>query len=320
MGDLESWMDENFIRQTWQALGQDVVVRIIRNKQTGISCGYAFIEFLSNYAATKALYTVSGNKIPYTQSTFRLNWASGDGICEKKDNRTPEFSIFVGDLNSNVDKQYLLTLFRTRYSSCHSVKIMINSSTGISRGYGFVRFSNQQEQQQAVKEMNGALCRNRPMKVSFATPKTNQQRYNQLALKAPALIQQPTDPNNTTVFIGGLSSPVTENELRGYFDSFGEIISVKIPPGKRCGFVQYSTRISAEVAIEMMNGFPIGSSRIRLSWGRSSHQNDKPSYDPSSSFVPSSLPFRFHDMDHNDLFNPKLGPLSIEYYEYHWPS
>ncbi|KAI9277653.1 hypothetical protein BY458DRAFT_453292, partial [Sporodiniella umbellata] len=272
MGDLDVWMDEDFIKQVWQILGEEVETRIIRNKQTGLSCGYAFIEFGSNQAARDALHTMNGNKIPYTLSTlFRLNWASGESGNDQKDNHGPEFSIFVGDLNSNVDKDYLLTLFRTRYTSCHSVKIMLNASTGISRGYGFVRFSNQQEQQQAVKEMNGALCRNRPMKVSFATPRTHhhQQRYQQLALQAPALVQQPTDPNNTTVFIGGLSSPVTETELQKYFDSFGEILSVKIPPGKRCGFVQYATRMSAEVAIEMMNGFPIGNSRIRLSWGRS---------------------------------------------------
>lgn len=162
---------------------------------------------------------------------------------------------------------------------------MTDPLSNISRGYGFVRFLNQIEQQNAVIEMNGIICNNRPMRVSFATPKINhhtvnsQTRYLQLSLQAPALIHQPTDPNNTTVFVGGLSSPVTEEELAHYFSPFGQVSYVKIPQGKGCGFVQYVTRSSAEQAIERMNGFIIGNSRIRLSWGRSQadksfHTND----------------------------------------------
>jgi RNA recognition motif-containing protein len=164
---------------------------------------------------------------------------------------------------------------------------MTDPVTGLSRGYGFVRFLNQLEQQEAVLEMNGILCDHRPLRVSFATPKSTpiqpinntlysppvSARYLQLALQAPALVHQPTDPNNTTVFVGGLSSPVTEEELGQYFAPFGDVTYVKIPPGKGCGFVQYVTRSSAEQAIERMNGFMIGTSRIRLSWGRS--QADK---------------------------------------------
>lgn len=39
--------------------------------------------------------------------------------------------------------------------------------------------------------------------------------------------------------------------------------------GKHCGFVQFVRKPDAERAIEKMQGFPIGGSRIRLSWGRS---------------------------------------------------
>lgn len=146
---------------------------------------------------------------------------------------------------------------------------MTDPLSGLSRGYGFVRFLNQIEQQDAVTEMNGVICNGRPMRVSFATPKNNQiqTRHVHLPLQAPALVQQPTDLNNTTVFVGGLSSPVSEEELNHIFSPFGEVSYVKIPPGKGCGFVQYVTRSSAEQAIKKMNGFVIGTSRIRLSWG-----------------------------------------------------
>lgn len=81
------------------------------------------------------------------------------------------------------------------------------------------------------------------------------------------------DPSNTTVFVGGLSSLISEDTLKTFFVPFGEITYVKIPPGKGCGFVQFVRKTDAERAIERMQGFPIGGGRIRLSWGRS--QGDK---------------------------------------------
>ena len=37
------------------------------------------------------------------------------------------------------------------------------------------------------------------------------------------------DPNNTTLFIGGLSSTVTEAELHAAFARYGDIVYTKIP-------------------------------------------------------------------------------------------
>jgi RNA recognition motif-containing protein len=274
------------------------------------------------------LTTIHGSKIPNSNKTFRLNWASGGGICDKKEDRLPEYSLFVGDLSHDIDETFLLSIFRNKYPSCHSAKIMTDPLSGISRGYGFVRFLNQIEQQEAVIEMNGVILYNndRPLRVSFATPKNSNSynnntanytttRYLQLSLQAPALIQQPTDPNNTTVFIGGLSSPVTEEELYRYFNSFGEIQYVKIPQGKGCGFIQYISRSSAEQAIERMNGFVIGSSRIRLSWGRSTTTTTTTTTTTNNSSNGGIMsPISTHHFEHQHnlgSFKPLSPPSSI---------
>ena len=62
------------------------------------------------------------------------------------------------------------------------------------------------------------------------------------------------DQNNTTLFIGALSSSVTEEDLRSFFGRFGDIVYTKIPAGKGCGFVQYVNRASAELAMQQMQG------------------------------------------------------------------
>lgn len=134
------------------------------------NAGYCFVEFSNPEAAQKAL-ALNGTPVPNTDRVFRLNWASGGGLVDRRDTRSPEFSIFVGDLGHEVNEFVLVALFQARFPSCKSAKIMTDQQTGQSRGYGFVRFSDEQDQQRALVEMQGVYCGNRPMRVSPATPK-----------------------------------------------------------------------------------------------------------------------------------------------------
>ncbi|KAJ7051833.1 hypothetical protein C8F01DRAFT_634245 [Mycena amicta] len=307
-----------------------------------------------------------------------------------------EYSIFVGDLAPETSNSDLVAVFRNPvlglrndrapkfirpFTSCKSAKIMLDPVTGVSRGYGFVRFTDEADQQRALIEMHGLYCLSRPMRISPATAKfkpptttteaglagssslgnIGQGAANETAtvplppsVSAPiatsasyypqaqpvpsqppndyyaqplaptpvshllphqhAPAQQPpastlsapdpsssstaaewkhhaharailgnligpngeqltsTDPYNTTVFVGGLSPLVGEETLRTFFVPFGEIHYVKVPVGKHCGFVQFVRKADAEQAIEKMQGFPVGGSRIRLSWGRSQYK------------------------------------------------
>lgn len=88
-----------------------------------------------------------------------------------RDDRGPEYSIFVGDLGPEVNEYVLVSLFQARFPSCKSAKIMTDAMSGQSRGYGFVRFSDENDQQRALVEMQGVYCGNRPMRISTATPK-----------------------------------------------------------------------------------------------------------------------------------------------------
>ncbi|KAH0904202.1 hypothetical protein HID58_043705, partial [Brassica napus] len=76
------------------------------------------------------------------------------------------------------------------------------------------------------------------------------------------------ESNNSTIFVGGLDPDVTDEDLRQPFTEFGEVVSVKIPVGKGCGFVQFANRKSADDAIQSLNGTVIGKNTVRLSWGR----------------------------------------------------
>lgn len=68
---------------------------------------------------------------------------------------------------------YVLTeTFRQRYPSVKGAKVVIDSGSGRSKGFGFVRFTSEEERDRALQEMNGEYCMSRPMRISIATPKT----------------------------------------------------------------------------------------------------------------------------------------------------
>ncbi|KAJ1722761.1 hypothetical protein LPJ53_002859 [Coemansia erecta] len=211
---------------------------------------------------------------------------SGDG---------PEYSLFVGDLAPEITDIQLVYEFRRRYASVKSAKVVTDMVTMQSRGYGFVRFSDEAEQQRAIVEMYGQMIGSRAVRVDNATPKrtptiqslhqsqqpphSGDPSANRDSARSPApsnssvdsseLYNPATDPDNTTVFVGGLTNPVSEDELFAFFAVYGEVDYCKIPPNRGCGFVTFAKRANAETAMRALNGHLLGGSRVRLSWGRS---------------------------------------------------
>lgn len=156
-------------------------IKVIRNKQTGLSEGYGFVEFFSHSAADKVLQNYTGKQMPNTEQPFRLNWASFS-MGDKRANNGSDLSIFVGDLASDVTDSLLHETFSSKYPSVKAAKVVIDVNTGRSKGYGFVRFGDENERSQAMTEMNGIYCSSRAMRIGVATPRKSsgyQQHYSQ---------------------------------------------------------------------------------------------------------------------------------------------
>ncbi|KAH1057842.1 hypothetical protein J1N35_035907 [Gossypium stocksii] len=272
VGDLHHWMDENYLHSCFASTGEIVSIKVIRNKQTGLSEGYGFVEFFSHATAEKVLQNYSGMLMPNTEQPFRLNWATFS-TGEKRSENGPDLSIFVGDLAADVTDSLLHETFASKYPSVKAAKVVIDANTGRSKGYGFVRFGDDTERSQAMTEMNGAYCSSRPMRIGAATPRKSsgyQQQYSSQGGYASngASTQSDGDSSNTTIFVGGLDPNVTEEDLRQPFSQYGELVSVKIPVGKGCGFVRFANRNNAEEALQKLNETNIGKQTVRLSWGR----------------------------------------------------
>ncbi|KAJ6613099.1 hypothetical protein B0H10DRAFT_256052 [Mycena sp. CBHHK59/15] len=100
-----------------------------------------------------------------------------------------DYSVFVGDLAPETSIKDLIAVFRDPalgmlndrerkfirpFQSCSSAKILLDPVTGTSCGSGFVRFTNEADQQRALVEMQGLHCLSRPS-ASFSRLKS--QKY-----------------------------------------------------------------------------------------------------------------------------------------------
>lgn len=164
-------MTENFIIAAFRKMGEEPsAVRLMRNKYTGEPAGYCFVNFASDDNAMDAMHKLNGKPIPGTNPIvrFRLNSASNS---YKMLGNEREFSVWVGDLSSDVDDYQLYKVFSTKYTSIKTAKVILDGS-GFSKGYGFVRFGIEDEQKSALYDMNGFIgLGTKPLKICNAVPK-----------------------------------------------------------------------------------------------------------------------------------------------------
>ncbi|CAG9826499.1 unnamed protein product [Diabrotica balteata] len=167
MGSLESYMTETFILNAFRKMGENPVsVRIIRKKLTGESAGYCFVHFASDEEAMDAMHKLNSKPIPNTHPKvrFRLNNA-GRTLIDR------EFSVWVGDLSSDVDDYNLYRIFSGQYKTIKTAKVILDVS-GFSKGYGFVKFGSEEEMKHSLIYMNGFNgLGTKPLKICNAVPK-----------------------------------------------------------------------------------------------------------------------------------------------------
>jgi len=72
--------------------------------------------------------------------------------------------LFIGDLGNEANDNSLIKVFQ-HYPSFARAKVIRDKYNGKSKGFGFVSFTDANDCAQAIKEMNGKYCGNRPMKI-----------------------------------------------------------------------------------------------------------------------------------------------------------
>ena len=133
--------------------------------------GYGFLIFESKESAENALKILKDKNMPNSDKTFKLNHASFND--RKNEN---QHSLYVCDLNHSIKADELISFFKSKYKSVTGGKIIIDPTTKLSKGYGFVTFSDEKEKEKAINEMNGKILKEKAIKTGNAWHK-KENRY-----------------------------------------------------------------------------------------------------------------------------------------------
>ena len=156
MGDIEPWMNEEIIMKSFTECGfKPMSIKTIKDKKLNSLKNYCFINFDNMIEANKALIQLNGKKLPNANFNFKLNWANQNSEGNK--------NLYVGNLSPEIDDIELYNLFKSKYPSVHHASIITDQ--GISKGFGFVHFSEKEDYDKCLKEMNGFIFHNNAIKV-----------------------------------------------------------------------------------------------------------------------------------------------------------
>lgn len=96
-------------------------------------------------------------------------------------------SIFVGNLSYDASEADLRQVFE-RYGKVAGVRIVTDSATGRSRGFGFVDMPRLDDADEAVNRLNNTTLRGRPISVDVSHPSSNSPAKPQSRRRTSALL------------------------------------------------------------------------------------------------------------------------------------
>jgi ELAV/HuD family splicing factor len=174
-------MSQDEIKQMFGTLGNVTSCKLIRNRTTGQSLGYAFVNYEKAEEASKAVSEMNGARLQ--NKTLKVSFA------RPSSNEIKNANLYISGLPKDFKEEDVDLLFRP-YGKIITSKVL-KDVDGEGRGTGFVRFDKRNEAQSAIDELNNQTLPGTSAKltVKFANPPNSRQ---------PQFPAQPTIPSPLT--------------------------------------------------------------------------------------------------------------------------
>ncbi|XP_058974355.1 ELAV-like protein 2 isoform X1 [Musca domestica] len=176
---LPQTMSQEDIRALFVSFGEVESCKLIRDKVTGQSLGYGFVNYVKQEDAEKAISSLNGLRLQ--NKTIKVSIARPSSESIKGAN------LYVSGLPKNMTQPDLEQLF-SPYGKIITSRILCDNITGgpidqgLSKGVGFIRFDQRHEADQAIKALNGTIPKNatEPIVVKFANNPSNNKAFQPL--------------------------------------------------------------------------------------------------------------------------------------------
>ncbi|XP_045794862.1 heterogeneous nuclear ribonucleoprotein Q [Trifolium pratense] len=244
IGGLPRDTRDDDIRELCEPMGDIVEIKLIKDRETGESKGYAFVAFKTKDVAQKAIDDIHNKE--FKGKTLRCS------LSETK------HRLFIG----NIPKTWTEDEFRKAVDgvgpgveSIDLIKDPQNQSR--NRGFAFVLYYNNacaDYSRQKMASSNFKLDGNTPT-VTWADPKTSPDNSASSQVKA--------------LYVKNIPENVTTDQLKELFRRHGEVTKVVMPPGKAggkrdFGFIHYAERSSALKAVKETEKYEIDGQALEV--------------------------------------------------------
>uniref|UniRef100_A0A0P4W068 RRM domain-containing protein n=1 Tax=Scylla olivacea TaxID=85551 RepID=A0A0P4W068_SCYOL len=159
-------MTQEEIRSLFSSIGELESCKLIRDKVTGQSLGYGFVNYVRQDDAERAINQLNGLRLQ--NKTIKVSYARPSSEAIKGAN------LYVSGLPKSMTQQDLENMFRP-YGSIITSRILCDNITGLSKGVGFIRFDQRIEAERAIQKLNGTVPDGaaEPITVKFANNPSN---------------------------------------------------------------------------------------------------------------------------------------------------
>ena len=168
-------MTEEEVKGLFVTIGQVQSCKVIKDKLNQISLGYAFVNYYKSEDAKKAIDSLNG--LPVQNKNIKVSYARPSSTTIKNAN------LYIAHLPKTYTQDELVGLF-SPYGNIITSKILVDNTTGLSRGVGFVRYDKHSEAESAISSLNGKIVHpsmTQPLMVKFA----NQAKPSSIQPMAP---------------------------------------------------------------------------------------------------------------------------------------
>ncbi|CAD6259016.1 unnamed protein product [Miscanthus lutarioriparius] len=258
--NLPLLLHEDKLHDLFVPYGQVTSVKVVRDHATGLSKGYGFVRYSDPQHAAHAIFQLNGRLIEGKKMEVRVASVSSSGsnpsvqaVSETDHQLTKEVdmsNVYVQNLPLLMNTDKLLNLFLP-YGQVTSAKVAMDFTSGISEGYGFVKFSDPHDAAHAVIELNGRLVEGRKILVRVRPSSSPVESHdNNRTLK---------EIDMSNLYVCNIPSSMNKAKLVELFLPFGKITHAMVVEqsnnsSKGYGFVKFADSHCAAEAIALMNG------------------------------------------------------------------